>query len=96
MRQRISRRKIAAYGFAASAALLFDPDLVRAAATTAPKIQLAYIDPGSGSFVLQALIAAVAGAAVAINAYWRRIKQFLGIGALEPKDDAKDSESSDA
>ena len=31
--------------------------------------RLAYLDPGSGSFILQALVAMLAGAVVAINAY---------------------------
>jgi hypothetical protein len=39
---------------------------------------LAYLDPGSGSFILQALVAAVAGVIVAINAYWTRIRNVLG------------------
>ena len=40
---------------------------------------LAYLDPGAGSFILQALVAAIAGAIVAINAYWIRIRRFLGL-----------------
>ncbi len=39
--------------------------------------RLAYLDPGSGSFILQALVAMLAGAIVAINAYWTRIKRFF-------------------
>jgi len=42
--------------------------------------QLAYIDPGAGSFILQAVLAAFAGVVVATGAYWSRIKRFLGIG----------------
>jgi hypothetical protein len=41
----------------------------------------AYVDPGAGSFILQAVVASIAGAAVAVSAYWRRIKRFLGIGS---------------
>lgn len=41
----------------------------------------AYIDPGSGSFLLQALIGAIAAGAVALRSHWRRgiaaIKSFL-------------------
>ncbi len=47
--------------------------------------QLAYVDPGAGSFILQALIAALAGIVVTLNVYWRKIKGFLGIGS-DPKD----------
>jgi len=40
---------------------------------------LAYIDPGSGSFILQALIATLAGTLVAVKIYWQTIKRFLGL-----------------
>jgi hypothetical protein len=38
---------------------------------------MAYLDPGSGSFILQLLIAAILGGIVAIRAYWGRIKNFI-------------------
>jgi hypothetical protein len=34
----------------------------------------AYLDPGSGSFILQLIIAGALGAIFAIRAYWSRIK----------------------
>jgi hypothetical protein len=37
----------------------------------------AYLDPGTGSLILQGLIAATAGAMVYAGMYWRRIKAFL-------------------
>ncbi len=37
----------------------------------------AYIDPGTGSLILQGLIAAFAAAAVVIRGYWYRIKAFF-------------------
>jgi hypothetical protein len=40
-------------------------------------IQL-YLDPGSGSFLIQLLIAAIAGASIAIGANWAKIKRLLG------------------
>ena len=40
-------------------------------------IQL-YLDPGSGSFLIQLLIAAIAGASIAIGANWSKIKRLLG------------------
>ena len=43
--------------------------------------QLAYIDPGAGSFLLQALVAALAGIVVILNVYWRKVKGFLGFGS---------------
>jgi len=37
----------------------------------------AYIDPGTGSLVLQALIGVLVGAFVAIGLFWNRIKAFV-------------------
>jgi len=37
----------------------------------------AYIDPGTGSFVIQGIIAAVVGAGFAVKMFWKRIKAFL-------------------
>lgn len=47
----------------------------------------AYLDPGSGSLLLQGLVGGIAGAAVIAKVYWRRAKQFLGFGRSEPNDD---------
>jgi hypothetical protein len=40
---------------------------------------LIYIDPGTGSIILQALIGAVAGLAIAAKLYWSRVLKFFGI-----------------
>lgn len=37
----------------------------------------AYIDPGTGSMILQATIAAIVGSAVTIKLLWQRIKLFF-------------------
>jgi hypothetical protein len=37
-----------------------------------------YLDPGSGSFIIQILIAAILGLGVAVRASWSRIKGFFG------------------
>jgi hypothetical protein len=39
---------------------------------------LIYLDPGSGSFLIQLLIAAIAGAGIAIGANWSKLKRWLG------------------
>ena len=39
---------------------------------------LAYIDPGTGSIILQSIAAAVAGAAIIAKLYWHRILRFFG------------------
>lgn len=36
-----------------------------------------YLDPGSGSFILQLLIAALLGAGLAIKIYWRKLVAFF-------------------
>jgi hypothetical protein len=41
------------------------------------------VDPGAGSFILQAVVATLAGAVVIANSYWRRIKRFLGFAGDE-------------
>jgi hypothetical protein len=38
----------------------------------------AYLDPGSGSYLLQLLIAAILGAGLAVRMYWGRIKTIFG------------------
>jgi hypothetical protein len=39
----------------------------------APTDAWAYLDPGTGTFALQGLIAGVAGSVISIRTYWRRI-----------------------
>jgi len=41
------------------------------------KSSYAYIDPGSGSIILQAIIAAFAGAGTAVTIYWKKVKLFF-------------------
>lgn len=36
-----------------------------------------YLDPGSGSFLIQLLIGALMGGALAIKIYWRKIVSFF-------------------
>ena len=37
----------------------------------------AYIDPGTGSYVFQMIIAALLGASFAVKVYWKKIKAFF-------------------
>ena len=48
---------------------------------------LPYLDPGSGSFLIQLLIATLLGLAIAIRASWSRIKGWFGIKPKAEKDD---------
>ena len=57
---------------------------------------LGYIDPGTGSIILQAIIAGVAGAAIAIKLFWHRIIVFLRLrnkDKSEITDEEDDSEN---
>jgi len=60
-------------------------------------IQL-YLDPGSGSFLIQLLIAAIAGASIAIGANWSKIKRRFGKkkNNVEADDEDDDEEHPDA
>jgi hypothetical protein len=49
----------------------------------------AYLDPGSGSFIYQILIASLLGAGVAIRMYWRKIKGFFARRPAREKDGPK-------
>ncbi|MCX6071284.1 MAG: hypothetical protein NTU91_10570 [Chloroflexi bacterium] len=48
---------------------ILTPEIVRQA-----DVLLAYLDPGSGSFILQLLVAGILGGLVAIRMYWSKIK----------------------
>lgn len=38
----------------------------------------AYIDPGTGSMIVQAILAAIAAVSVSVGVFWRRLKTFFG------------------
>jgi hypothetical protein len=49
----------------------------------------AYIDPGTGSYIIQLLVAGLLSSAYLIKIYWRRIKAMFGasVPTLEEDDD---------
>jgi hypothetical protein len=51
----------------------------------------AYLDPGTGSMLLQLLLGGLAGAAVIGRAYWSRLKNLFG-HTRAPKDDHPDDQ----
>lgn len=61
----------------------------------------AYIDPGSGSFFFQMLIASLLGFVFTIKVYWKKITAFLGrkkkddITELYNSEDLSDGENKD-
>jgi hypothetical protein len=54
------------------------------------EIRVAYLDPGTGSLILQALVAALAGAIVVVTSYWQKIRALFRRGSRdsEPSDNA--------
>lgn len=55
----------------------------------------AYLDPGTGSILLQGLIASVAAGLVVIKLYWHKVKAFLfgrGQTTKSPVDDVHEEE----
>lgn len=54
---------------------------------------LHYLDPGSGSLLIQIAIAALLGLGVALRSSWGRIKRFFGARPKTEYDDT-DGESS--
>ena len=44
----------------------------------------AYLDPGTGSLIIQAIIAAFLGTAFTVKLYWKRIKTYLSRGKATP------------
>jgi hypothetical protein len=54
----------------------FFPMLVILLLTT-PDPLPAYVDPGSGSFLIQMLIAGVLGASVTLKTFWKQIKSYF-------------------
>ena len=46
---------------------------------------LAYLDPGSGSMILQIIAGGVAAVAVTAKLYWNRLLRFLHIKKDEPE-----------
>ena len=60
---------------------------------TCPQPGFAYIDPGTGSMLLQGLLAGVAGLIVVLKLYWFKIKNFFVPKAADTP--SSDPESAD-
>ena len=55
-----------------------------------------YLDPGSGSFILQLLLASIVGAAFAVRMYWKKIKTgILRAMGKAPEENSGDLVESD-
>ena len=49
----------------------------------------AYLDPGTGSIILQALVGAIAAGATYCSMYWQKIKNFFNKKNKADKEDKK-------
>jgi len=65
-------KRLASFGLMMVAALLM-----------ATRDAHAYLDPGTGSMLLQGLIAGIAAASVVLGGYWSKVKAFF---SSAPKD----------
>jgi hypothetical protein len=50
----------------------------------------AYLDPGTGSILLQAVIGGVASGLFIVRMYWRKIKTLLGAGEAAEHSSTRD------
>ena len=50
----------------------------------------AYLDPGSGSFLIQLLIAGIVGAGFLVKMYWKKIKGFFNRSVAKKEEDDAD------
>jgi hypothetical protein len=52
-----------------------------------PEKNTAYLDPGSGSFIFQLIIASLVGGAFIVKTYWKRITGYIQkLVSRHPKD----------
>jgi hypothetical protein len=51
---------------------------------------LPYLDPGSGSFIIQILIAGLLGIGLAVRTSWSRLKRLFGIQPKRKDEDRPD------
>ncbi len=63
--------------------------------TALTKYAYAYLDPGTGSMILQGVLAAVAGSMFFLRTYWYKVKSFFSGDSSEEKSaPAKEDEDS--
>jgi len=54
----------------------------------------AYLDPGTGSMILQLLLGGIAGAAIVLKLYWQRFLNLFKGKSLDSKPSESDDENS--
>jgi hypothetical protein len=50
---------------------------------------IAYLDPGSGSLILQLLIAGLMGAGILVKVFWKKIKGLFSRSSVKKEDDTE-------
>jgi DUF1365 family protein len=55
-----------------------------------------YIDPGTGSLIIQSIIGAIAAIGVTLKIYWHKLKVFFSKGSEKNSSDKKDEASEEA
>lgn len=55
----------------------------------------AYLDPGTGTILVQSLLAGVAGAVAVVGLYWQRFKAFFANLRKSTRDPASSASSTD-
>ena len=52
-------------------------------AAAAPGTAHAYLDPASGSIILQAVLGGIAGVGLLLKLYWHKLLKLFGVGKAE-------------
>ena len=60
----------------------------------APSVAFAYLDPGSGSMLLQLVLGGLAGLAVIAKLYWHRLLGLFGMHAQQEESDSETNSAS--
>jgi hypothetical protein len=84
---RLSRSALGVVVLAYATHLLADRPVVPRSTSDYPQTMLAYLDPGAGSLILQALAGGVAGLVVFGKIYWGRFKRILRFGRDDSSSD---------
>jgi hypothetical protein len=50
----------------------------------------AYLDPGTGSMMLQVILGGIAAVGVAIKLYWHKLRVAIGLGKKEQTEEESD------
>ena len=60
----------------------------------APSVAFAYLDPGSGSMLLQLVLGGLAGLAVIAKLYWHRLLALFGMHSQQEESDSETDSAS--